>query len=116
MRVLILGGGGMLGHKLYQTLSRRGETFVTVRRSARAYERYELFAGSSVIEGIDVLNPDHLHKAFAVARPEAVVNCVGIIKQLKEAHDPIPSITINSLLPHQLADLSAACGARFVHI
>jgi dTDP-4-dehydrorhamnose reductase len=116
MRVLILGGGGMLGHKLYQTLSLRAETSVTVRRSARSYERFELFPRSSVIEGIDVLNPDHLHRAIAAARPTAVINCVGIIKQLKEAHDPIPSISVNSLLPHRLAALSAAAGARFVHI
>lgn len=116
MKTLILGGGGMLGHKLYQVLSKRGETFVTVRRKARAYERYDLFATSAVIEGIDVCVPDHLHRAFAAAKPDAVVNCVGIIKQLKEAHDPIPSITINSLLPHRLADLCAACGARLIHI
>ena len=116
MRTLILGGGGMLGHKLYQVLSPRGETYVTVRRSARAYERYDLFAAPAVIDGINVTDPDHLHRAFSTAKPDAVVNCVGIIKQLKEAHDPIPSITINSLLPHRLADLCAACGSRLVHI
>jgi dTDP-4-dehydrorhamnose reductase len=116
VRILILGGAGMLGHKLYQVLSSRDQTFVTVRQSARRYAPLELFAASSVIDGVDVTQPDHLHRAFAVARPEAVVNCVGIIKQLKVAHDPIPMLTINSLLPHRLAALSAACGARFVHI
>jgi dTDP-4-dehydrorhamnose reductase len=116
MRVLILGGGGMLGHKLYQAMRDGADVFVTLRRSAAAYSRYDFFSPSSVIDGVDAANSDHLHRTFAATRPDAVINCVGIIKQLKEAHDPLTSITINSLLPHRLAGLAAACGARLVHI
>ena len=53
---------------------------------------------------------------FEQARPDAVVNCVGIIKQLKEASDPVLTITLNSLLPHRLAALCAEHGARLVHM
>ena len=31
MRVLILGGEGMLGHKVFQVLSQRFETYATFR-------------------------------------------------------------------------------------
>jgi dTDP-4-dehydrorhamnose reductase len=44
-----------------------------------------------------------------------VVNCVGVIKQRAEAVSPIPSITINSLLPHKLAQMAARWGGRVIH-
>ena len=44
-----------------------------------------------------------------------MINCVGVIKQLKEASDPVLTITLNSLLPHRLAALCAGLGARLVH-
>ena len=44
------------------------------------------------------------------------MNCVGIIKQLKEASDPVLTITLNSLLPHRLAALCTERGARLVHM
>jgi len=45
-----------------------------------------------------------------------VINCIGIIKQLKEANDPVISLTLNSLFPHHLAELCAATGARLFHV
>jgi dTDP-4-dehydrorhamnose reductase len=45
-----------------------------------------------------------------------VINCVGIIKQLNEAKNPLLSLTINSILPHRLAELCSIAGARLVHI
>jgi len=34
-----------------------------------------------------------------------VINCVGLIKQLADAEDPLQAIPINALLPHRLARL-----------
>jgi dTDP-4-dehydrorhamnose reductase len=65
---------------------------------------------------VDGFNFDSLTGAFARARPEVAVNCIGVIKQLPTATDPIISLTINSLLPHRLAALCQAAGARLIHI
>lgn len=116
MRILILGGGGMLGHQLWRQLHQRHEVWVTLRRPLSVYERFGLFEAERTLTGIDVASMDALVAVMRQARPEAVVNCVGIIKQLREAHSPLISLTINSLLPHRLADLSAAVGARMVHV
>jgi dTDP-4-dehydrorhamnose reductase len=116
VRFLILGGAGMLGHKLYQELKGRGETYVTVRRPASAYARLDLFQPGRVIDGVDATDSEDLQRALAKARPNVVFNAVGIIKQLKEAHDPVVSIKINALLPHQLAEACAAANARFIHV
>lgn len=113
-RVLILGGGGMLGHKLYQVFEKRFETFVTLRSGLKHYERFDLFKDERTIEGVDVTDLDSLMRVFAKVKPDVVVNAVGVIKQLKEAKDPITSLTINSLLPHRLALICNAANARLI--
>jgi dTDP-4-dehydrorhamnose reductase len=114
IKVLILGGGGMLGHKLYQIFDKRFETFVTLRSGFKRYERFNLFDVRRTIEGVDVTDFDSLSRVFASVKPDVVVNAVGVIKQLKEAKDPIASLTINSLLPHRLALFCQAMNARLI--
>ena len=116
MRVLILGGGGMLGHKLAQGLSPTLDTWATIRGSAAAYARYQILPEDRLITGVDVLNIDSIVETMARVKPDAVINCVGIIKQLPTAHDPVLSLSINSLLPHRLQRLCVAAGARLIHI
>ena len=115
-RALILGGAGMLGHKLWQEFRDRMPTYVTMRRSAAAYERLKIFDERRIISGVDATRPKDLYRAITIARPTVIINAVGIIKQLREAHDPIESLAINSLLPHELAELCRAAGARFIHL
>ena len=45
-----------------------------------------------------------------------MINCVGLIKQLADAEDPLQAIPINSLLPHRLSKLCELIGARLVHM
>jgi len=49
-------------------------------------------------------------------RPDVVINCAGIIKQLKNALDPLPVISINAYYPHKLAKLCSLLDARLIHI
>ncbi len=119
MRVLILGGAGMLGHKVFQTLAPRFETYATFRDSNglwRQYPMYQNIAAERLLGGVDALNFASITRAFAQVKPDVVINCIGIIKQLKQAHDALLSITLNALFPHQLADLCQAAGARLFHI
>jgi dTDP-4-dehydrorhamnose reductase len=119
MRVLVLGGDGMLGHKVVQVLADRHEvtaTFQSVRGAWTTFPMYERIPAERTLGGVDVAAFDTVVRAFAAAGPEVVVNCVGIIKQLEEAKDPILALEINSLFPHRLADLCRACGARLVHM
>jgi len=70
----------------------------------------------SVIADVDVENIDNLTRLFAVVHPDVVINCVGLVKQLPEADDPLSAILINALLPHRLAQLCEVAGARLVHM
>lgn len=118
-RVLVLGGAGMLGHKVFQTLSPRFETFATFRAENGAWTQYPMYKNvesARLLAGVDALNFASVTRAIAQVKPDVVVNCIGIIKQLKQAHDALVSITLNALFPHQLADLCQAAGARLFHI
>lgn len=111
-RMLILGGQGMLGHKLWQTADAAGwEAWATVRRiDAR------LMVPGRAIPLTDVSNFDALRTAVDTVRPSLIVNCIGVVKQLPGAKNPIPSLTLNALLPHRAAHIAKEAGARFVHI
>ena len=115
MRILIIGGAGMLGHRLVTTLGKEFEVWATLRGSVPAAAPAGLFDPNRTISGIDVLNADAVTDVMARVRPDAVINCVGIIKQLAAAKDPFLSISINSLLPHRLHRLCRATGARLIH-
>lgn len=115
MRLLILGGAGMLGHKLASCLRDDFDTWMTFRGSLDAHARPELFDSNKVVEHLDVVNTDVLIETLARIRPDAVINCIGIIKQLPTADDPILSISVNALLPLRLQQLCRATGARLVH-
>lgn len=49
-------------------------------------------------------------------RPDLVLNAVGIVKQRGDAKAAVPSIEVNSLWPHLLAEACEKRGARMVHV
>lgn len=116
MRILILGGDGMLGHQLLVSYQKHHEVMVTLRRDLSDYAVFKIFNAKNSYTGIDVRNNDRLVEVFSDFRPEAVINAIGIIKQRSEAKDAIPSLEINALLPHRLALLCKATGARLIQL
>lgn len=116
MKVLILGGDGMLGHELFFELRSRHETRVTLRQPLAAYAGRGLFTADNAFGGIDARAPGALEQVIAQFRPRAVVNAIGIVKQRPESDDAIVSIEVNSLMPHRLASACRAAGARVVHL
>lgn len=116
MRILILGGDGMLGHQLFKTLRQKHEVRVSLRQDFAAYKSFGLFDANNAYAGIDVRRNDDLIGILADFRPQAVVNCVGIVKQRHSAKEAIPSIEINALFPHRLALMCEAINARMIHI
>jgi dTDP-4-dehydrorhamnose reductase len=114
MRVLILGAGGMLGHKVWQACRNRFDAWAAVR--SRGGMPAELYEPSRVVTGIDAAHVDSIVSAFAAVRPHAVVNCIGIVKQLPAAMDAVPSLLVNAIFPHRLAALCRAADARLIHV
>ena len=116
MKVLILGGSGMLGHKLWQVCRSRFETWVTLRRGFDDYLRLGMFVPERAIDNVSAERFDGVVRAVDGARPSVVVNCIGIVKQAEAATDAVASIEMNSLFPHRLAQLCRARGIRLIHV
>lgn len=118
MRLLIMGGTGMLGHKLFHGLGHLyPETYATVRRSVseEPFDRIPFFHSGNVIDGVDAENFSEVRRVIDELRPDYVLNCVGIIKHRKGALSPVPCITLNALLPHKLCEMTASYGGRVIH-
>jgi dTDP-4-dehydrorhamnose reductase len=104
----------MLGHKLCQILGPRYETFATFRAPPPRVEG--VFERVHELAPIDGTQFASVEKAVETARPDVIVNAIGIVKQLPEATIPSRSIEINSLLPHRVDELCRRVGSRLIHI
>jgi dTDP-4-dehydrorhamnose reductase len=117
LTVLVLGASGMLGNAALRFFAQSpGYSVVGSVRSSSAMGLLPQALHSHVICGVDVDNADSLLRLFDRARPDVVINCVGLVKQLAEGDDPLAAIPINSLLPHRLVRLCKVAGARLVHV
>ncbi len=114
MKVLIIGGTGMLGHKLVQILGRRFEVFSTIRGDFETVERFGIFERERTICGLDVRRISDLTSMIEKIDPDVVINSVGIVKQHHQASDVVRMLEINSIFPHKLAELSESLGYRLV--
>lgn len=117
MRILVLGATGMLGNAVLRVFTAKGqhETWGTIRSDSMRRHFGEAIQ-ARMLSGVDVLNQDTLVEILGKIKPDVVINCVGLIKQLESANDPLTVLPINSLLPHRLSRLCAVAGARLIHV
>ncbi len=116
MRILVLGASGMLGSATLRLLSRNLDwTVYGTLRYANA-SLLNLAPNARLIVGIHAEQSDDLVDAFVQSQPDVVINCVGIVKQLACAEEPLQAIPINGLLPHRLAKLCEVKKAKLIHI
>jgi dTDP-4-dehydrorhamnose reductase len=115
--VMVLGASGMLGNTTMRVFASDPRYSVLGSiRSATSRVRFPEDIRNRLIDGIEAENADALTGLLAEARPDVVINCIGVIKQLSAANDPLAAIPINSVLPHRLARLCRLINARLVHI
>ena len=114
MRVLILGGNGMLGHKFFKSWQKIFATKVTLRNSLQNYKEFNLFNENNSFSNVDVRNLNELEKVFNVFQPDAVVNCIGITKQKTNIKKPADSVQVNSLFPHKLSNICKTFNSRLI--
>ncbi len=114
MRVLVLGADGMAGHVVLRHLAARHEAF----GSTRSVEPTALYTAeispANIKTGLDARDFDQFRLAIQLIQPEAVINCIGIVKQ--RTSDNIAMLEVNSLFPHRLALLCSEVGSRLIHL
>lgn len=116
-KILVLGASGMLGNAVYRLFAMSpGYDVVGTVRSAGTKLLLPESANGRLLTGVDVEQSDSLVAAFEKIRPDIVINCIGLVKQLAAGQDPLVTLPINSMLPHRLARFAALVDARLIHI
>jgi len=113
--VLILGVTGMLGGTLFRALSKDSslQVYGTARdKNAKVFFPKVLAKNIIALESIE--NNQSVRALFQKTKPDVVINCIGLIKQLNEANQVFQAIPLNSLLPHRLALLCKEAGSRLI--
>ncbi len=112
--VLVFGGSGMLGHELWRTCAERFDAYATVRSDEPSGPVTEALDPERIVPGVRAEDPRTIARALDETRPDAVVNCIGIVKQAVE--DPEPAIRVNALFPHELAAACRERDVRLIHV
>ncbi len=112
--LLVLGGNGMLGHKVTQVAARHLEVYATVRDTRPGLapllglDADHLLVHADVTVGIDAL--------LDRVRPGAIVNCVGVLPAVTGTLDPEEAMGVNGLAPHRIATAARLRGMRLIHV
>lgn len=104
MRLLVLGAQGMLGHIVKQYFLEKGNE---VEGTSRAGGEGYAFDAAKDVKALGSIIDDF--------KPDAVINCIGILNKDAEEHHAL-AVMANSYLPHYIDELCRDKGVRFVHI
>ena len=118
MKVMILGGAGMLGHQVYLKLKTEfGATNVaiTLRKTKQHYDKFGIFKEAVAFDELDVLNFPQVEVALNKFKPDYIINCIGLTLRKKELGDVEKCIQVNSMLPHRLAKWGELNNSRVIH-
>lgn len=116
MKILVLGATGMLGNAMLRFLCEREDIYVFGASRSPLNTLSVLAAKNLKLQsGLNVDNNDVLVKLISEVRPDVVINCIGLVKQLPDSDDHLQAIPINSLLPHRIAALCEMIGAKLIH-
>jgi len=117
LNILVLGASGMLGNAVLRFFGASpGYSTVGAIRSASSMRLLPKDLQAQLVCVGDVENANSMLELFGRVRPDVVVNCVGLVKQVLKADDVLSAVSINSLLPHRLVRLCRVARARLIHI
>jgi len=114
MSVLILGITGLIGHKLWQVLSKTHETIGTTRGTTT--ETLRRLGSGVILQDIAAEHIDKIENAISVYRPKNVINCIGVTRRKIKAYSTKDIIYINSLFPHLLNEMCKKYDSRLIHL
>ena len=116
MRILILGGSGLIGNRLVRTLDEVADVFATTRKDDSDGFPKKLLKRNKWITKFEASDFKLVEKKIRESKPDVLINCVGDTKRGLFPKDLSSQMQINSLLPHFLNSLAIDLGVRLVHL
>ena len=115
-KVLILGSIGLLGSTIlkYFSIKSNFKCFGTIRKSS---DKKKLkYINKVKLYKVDFDKSRSLRKVFSMIKPNLVINCIGVVKQVLNNNMNSEIIRVNSFLPHYLSELvNENNEIRFIH-
>ncbi len=115
MKVLILGAGGMLGHKLYQTLRQNHSCKAVFRKPAQHYLQFQIFNKNDMIGNIDVTEQKSLLQLLDKEQPDVICNAIGKTTRKINQQQNHQVVYLNSYLPQLLNSWCLQNSSYLVH-
>ena len=114
--VLILGSSGMLGNAVVRYfVSRQVYSVVSASRSSSALIENTDVRHIDLNEYDSIFDFSNLSKLVDDVKPDFILNCIGVIKQRKEASFELLTLA-NAYFPHMLLRVCHSREIRLVHI
>ena len=115
-KVLILGSTGLLGSTIskYFSIKSNFNCFGTIRKNS---DKKKLkYIKNIKLYKVDFDKSRNLKKVFKMIKPNLIINCIGVVKQVLNKNTNSEIIRINSFLPHHLSELANEYNKiRFIH-
>ena len=113
MKILILGGDGMIGHKMDQVLSVQNHEIVISIREKKDLTLKSISSKSKVFFN-DFLK-DNILDFLVKVNPDVIINAIGVTIRRGAKKKISDTIYLNSLFPHQLSNWALAFKKRLIH-
>ena len=113
MKILILGGDGMIGHKMTQVLSSQNHEIVISIREKRDLTLKSVSSKSKVFFN-DFLK-DNILDFLIKVNPDVIINAIGVTIRRGSTKNISDTIYLNSFFPHQLSNWAVTFKKRLIH-
>ena len=113
MKILILGGDGMIGHKMDQVLSVQNHEIVISIREKKDLTLKSISSKSKVFFN-DFLK-DNILDFLVKVNPDVIINAIGVTIRRGVNENISDTIYLNSLFPHQISSWALAFKKRLIH-
>ena len=106
IKIIVLGSTGLLGSTLLKYFSKQSniKCYGIIRKNSDIDKLKNI--KNIKLYKIDYKNKNSITKVFNKIKPNLIINCIGIVKQLTHKNQLSEIIRVNSFLPHYLAELA----------
>lgn len=117
MRILVLGGTGLIGNRLTRQLRQNADVYASTRTSLVEMPMLEnILEPNKWIFGLDATDFQFLESEIKRLKPDVIVNCLGVVKHQINPKNAEATILLNSVLPWRLSGIAEKYDFKLIHL
>ena len=118
MRILVLGGNGLIGSGIMFNLDRVDndwEVWTSASNRSSTERTCKRFSKAKVLT-VDLGSASEIKELLHKVSPNVVINAAGVTKHSSSYGDTGQVIRLNAVLPFHLANMSKTLGFKLIHV